>query len=240
MKITICDDDRELHPLLAGYIKDFFVQNKPELLNDIIFSNFFCGEEFLKNPHADILFTDIYMDSLSGIDMLQRIPKKYHPRYIIFITTSRDFAIEAFQMNAVHYLVKPFTKEDVFTELNRCQSREAAAPVLAIHVASGLITIPLSSIQYIESFNKRILIHTPDQTLSIYDSLAALTKQLDQRFMQPHRSYIISMAHITAFYYDHLVMDSGLEITLSRKKRAALKEQYHHYLSEITRGEYSL
>ena len=69
---------------------------------------------------------------------------------------------------------------------------------------------------------------------------AALTKQVDQRFMQPHRSYIISMAHITAFYYDHLVMDSGLEITLSRKKRAALKEQYHHYLSEITRGEYSL
>ena len=59
------------------------------------------------------------MDSLSGIDMLQRIPKKYHPRYIIFITTSRDFAIEAFQMNAVHYLVKPFTKEDVFTALSR-------------------------------------------------------------------------------------------------------------------------
>lgn len=46
MKISICDDDRELHPLLAGYIKDYFARNKPELLNDIIFSHFFCGEEF--------------------------------------------------------------------------------------------------------------------------------------------------------------------------------------------------
>lgn len=236
MKITICDDDRKLHPLLTGHIRDFFAQNKPELLNDIIFSHFFCGEDFSKNPHADILFTDIYMDSLSGIDMLKRIPQKYHPRYIIFITTSRDFAVEAFQMNATHYLVKPFTKEDVFTALTRCQIRETTSPVLVIHVSSGLITIPLSSIQYIESFNRRTLIHTPEQIFSIYDPLASLTTQLDDRFMQPHRSYIVSMAHISSFYYDHLVMDNGLEISLSRKKRTELREQYHRYLSGLARN----
>lgn len=235
MIITICDDDRGLHPVIKKYITDYFHQYKPELEKELLFSHFFCAEEFLKNPHADILFVDIYMDTLTGVDMLRKIPVKYHPRYIIFITTSRDFAIEAFQMNATHYLVKPFTGEDIFTALDRCRIRETSSPVLSLHTASGLITFPLSSIRYIESFNKRILIHTSDQAVSTYDTLASLSRQLDDRFMKPHRSYIISMAHILSFHYDHVVMDDGLEITLSRKNRADLKEQYHHYLSDITK-----
>ena len=239
MIITVCDDDPAIHPLLTGYIQDYFHQNKPELANSLIINNYQSGEIFLKNPHADILFLDIYMGSLSGIDMLKRLPAKYHPRFLIFITTSREFAVEAFEMNASHYLLKPFTSDNVFNALDRCHIRDTFSPVMTLHAASGLITIPLSSIRYIEAFNKRTLIHTISDTFSTYDALSSLSEQLDDRFMQPHRSFIVSMSHISAFYYDHLIMDDDLKISLSRKKRTELKGQYHQYLAKITRRELS-
>ena len=109
------------------------------------------------------------------------------------------------------------------------------SPQLQLHAASGLISIPMASIIYLESFHKRTLIHTERETISTYAPLQALNEKLDDRFLQPHRSFIVSMPHIRAFYYDHLILDNDLEIMLSRKKRNELKKQYQYYLCRITR-----
>ena len=154
---------------------------------------------------------------------------------MIVISTSREFAIDAFQLKATHYLIKPLDRKDVFEALDRCMEHQRLSPQLQLHAASGLISIPMASIIYLESFHKRTLIHTERETISTYDPLQALNEKLDDRFLQPHRSFIVSMPHIRAFYYDHLILDNDLEIMLSRKKRNELKKQYQYYLCRITR-----
>ena len=178
------------------------------------------------------------MNGLTGIEMVQNIPLRYRPRFLIFTTSSREHAIDAFALNATHYLVKPLTREDVFCALDRCMKQQSDSPVLALHNAAGLITIPLSSIVYLESFNKRTLVHTATEIISTYDTLSSLMEQLDSRFLRPQRSYIVSMAHISSFHYDHLILDNELEITLSRKNRKELKQQYQDYLFQAARENF--
>ena len=81
----------------------------------------------------------------------------------------------------------------------------------------------------------RVIERVNSLNISTYDPLQALNEKLDDRFLQPHRSFIVSMPHIRAFYYDHLILDNDLEIMLSRKKRNELKKQYQDYLCRITR-----
>lgn len=233
MTIAICDDDPAVCNYLTACIHEYDALHC--IGSDITIHCFPRGEDFLNNPHADILFTDIYMEDLSGIDMLRRISPRYRPRYVIVVSTSREFAIDAFQLRATHYLVKPLVRKDVFEALDRCMEHKKISPQLQIHAASGLISIPMSSIIYLEAFHKRTLIHTERETISTYDPLQTLSMKLDDRFLQPHRSFIVSMPHIRAFYYDHLILDNDLKIMLSRKKRNDLKQQYQEYLCRITR-----
>lgn len=233
MTIAICDDDPAVCDYLTGCIREYDALHG--IGPDMKILCFPRGRDFLKNPHADILFTDIYMEDLSGIDMLQSIPPRFRPRYVIVISTSREFAIDAFRLKATHYLIKPLDRKDVFEALDRCMEHQRLSPQLQLHAASGLISIPMASIIYLESFHKRTLIHTERETISTYDPLQALNEKLDDRFLQPHRSFIVSMPHIRAFYYDHLILDNDLEIMLSRKKRNELKKQYQDYLCRITR-----
>ena len=88
---------------------------------------------------------------------------------------------------------------------------------------------------FIADDGNRIVERVNSLNVSTYDPLQALNEKLDDRFLQPHRSFIVSMPHIRAFYYDHLILDNNLEIMLSRKKRNELKKQYQYYLCRITR-----
>lgn len=102
MTIAICDDDPAVCDYLTACIREYDALHG--IGPDMKILCFPRGGDFLKNPHADILFTDIYMEDLSGIDMLQSIPPRFRPRYVIVISTSREFAIDAFRLKARHII----------------------------------------------------------------------------------------------------------------------------------------
>ena len=100
MTIAICDDDPAVCDYLTACIREYdALHGIGPHMKILCFPR---GGDFLKNPHADILFTDIYMEDLSGIDMLQSIPPRFRPRYVIVISTSREFAIDAFGRKPVY------------------------------------------------------------------------------------------------------------------------------------------
>lgn len=178
---------------------------------------------------------DIYMDGLSGTETIRRLGGD--PQ-VVFITASREHAIEAFGLGATHYLLKPLEQSAVWEAMDRCLSRlgETAQPVLHIQNNQGNIFIPTTQIDYIEVYNKLCIVHTDQQQFQTYTPLNTLFEQLDNhQFLRPQRSFVVNMEYIASFLSNKLILKDGTEISLSRNNRNELKLQYQRFLFDLTR-----
>lgn len=107
-------------------------------------------------------------------------------------------------------------------------------PKLNLTVSSCAIQLPYHRIVYLESINKRIQIYTENKVYTVYTTLDALYKELDETiFMRAQRSYIVNMEHIMAFHFDHLILDNDVRIVTSRSQRTLLKQQYQAFLLRL-------
>lgn len=236
LNIAVCEDDdidfQALEACLHSVCAEWDLTSR--------ITRFFSGEEFLatlgKIP-PDIIFMDIYMNGISGMEAARDTRLTEQSRFI-FTTSSREHALEAFALNAAHYLLKPLTKDAVREALRRCLSRpeENFPKLLEVKTSLGIVPVPIDNIIYIEVFNKICTIHTEKNSFQTYTSLDALSELLDgDSFMRAQRSFLVNMKYIESFYFDHIVMQSGKEIVLSRNNRAGLKNQYQQFLFHLAR-----
>ena len=190
MQIALCDDEQQQLNILEDFLRAY------EKEHDLDFSitRFVSGETLMNSSeYFQIIFMDIYLDRLLGTDVIRQLNQDTQ---VVFTTTSREHAIEAFGLGAVHYLLKPLKQSDVWEAMDRCLSRlgENAEHILQILSNHGKISIPTASINYIEVFNKVCIVHTDNQQFQTYTSLNMLFEQLDSHnFLRPQR---LSLIHI--------------------------------------------
>lgn len=237
LNIAVCDDREEDCAELSKQILAV-CEEKGISAQVYIFRS---GEELLASnaaPSLNIIFMDIYMDGISGIETACNLPVGDNCR-VVFITISTDHAVEAFGLNAAHYLVKPVTRASVAEALERCVKQLSRVSESVLEIRSGNVTIPIpmDKIVYIEVMNKFCAIHTDENTFKVWVSLGTLYDQLDKGiFMRAQQSYVVNMSAIEKFSYDRVTIRGGKNIVLSRKNRSKLKEQYQSYLFRLARG----
>lgn len=234
MKIALCDDDRAVLEELEGFLLRYGEAHELALDIDL----FSAGETFLASSTLhDIVFMDIYLADAMGTEVVKRLPG-HTGRQIVFVTFSKDHAIEAFGLGAVHYLLKPLTYEAVSQAMDRCLAYRGKADMtlLEVKTAQGVTPIPMERIVYIEVSNKVCMIHTVKGVHQTYTSLDGLFELLDGAlFLRAQRSFVVNMRYIDSFLYDRLVLADGTKVTLSRSSRTELKKQYQHFLFELAR-----
>lgn len=191
----------------------------------------------LESHSYTALFLDIFMDEMDGVTLARSLPESYQT-FIIFTTTSPDFALDAIGLNAVHYLLKPVTRDGLLEVYRRCTARLSAQPeaVLEITVDRQLTPLLQREIQYIEANNKTSLIHTRDQCYKTYEPIHKLMERLDGAlFLAPQRSFIVNMDFIDRFQKTRLILKNGQEITVGRQLRNDVAKRYTEYLASIIR-----
>ena len=211
MQIALCDDEERQLDLLGGFLRAY--EAEPGM--DLTLTRFFSGEALLAAPREfSIVFMDIYLDGLLGTETIRRLGGEAQ---VVFITTSREHAIEAFGLGAVHYLLKPIEQAAVWEAMDRCLSRLGvnAGPVLQIQTSHGSIPVSAAQITYIEVFDKLCIVHTAKQQFQTYTALNTL--------------------FIGSCLSSKLILKDGTEISLSRNNRAELKAQYQRFLFDLTR-----
>ncbi|MFR4977875.1 MAG: LytR/AlgR family response regulator transcription factor [Butyricicoccus sp.] len=232
LQVALCDDEPQQLDILEAFLRAYQEAHGLELT----MTRFSSGEALLDaSTRFHIIFMDIYLDGLSGTEVIRQLGGT--PQ-VIFITSSREHAIEAFGLGAVHYLLKPLEQSAVWEAMNRCLVRlgESTSPVLHIQSSQGSIPIPTTRITYIEVFDKLCIVHTDTQQFQTYTSLNALFEQLDSyHFLRPQRSFVVNMEYIRSFLSNKLILKDGTEISLSRNNRAELKAQYQRFLFDLTR-----
>lgn len=234
MRLALCDDNQNEICILHQYVAEFC--QKHDI--DITVDRYSSAEQLLASEkHYDILFMDIYLGGILGTEAAAMSKGSIYDE-VVFTTTSKEHAIEAYGMDAAHYIVKPISQGDVFEAMERCLKRSNIAVDRIIVIKSGTDGVPvrISDINYIEVFNKVSTVHTNNGSLNTFSSLEMLMEQLrDERFIKAQRSFIVNMDYIQSFYYDHIVLKNDVQIMLSRANRAEQKKQYQSYLFKQAR-----
>jgi two-component system LytT family response regulator len=244
IKAIIIDDEELARELIKNYLKDF-----PEVELIMECENGFDGVKSVAEHSPDLIFLDIQMPKLNGFEMLELIE---NPPEVIFITAHNDFAIRAFEMNAVDYLLKPYSKERLVAAIMKARDRILSGnkPVKVIQelireplaeklerivVKSGtkIKVIPVNKISYIEAQDDFVMIYTEDGKHLKQGTMKYYEDRLDEtEFIRVHRSYIVRIDQVTQLepYSKEnyvLKLKNGVNLKVSRNGLKNLKEKFN-------------
>ena len=236
LTLCICDDSPEDTTQIRA-LADRFVQEHPELgLRTEFFSSPFDLLEHLDEKGGfDLYLLDILMPHMKGIELARRIRERGEPAELIFLTISREYALDAFEVDASGYLVKPVGWEKFQRALVASVHRLGGAevPSFLLRTKAGLRKILFRELVMVESFDHDRVCTLSDHSKAVTaDTLSSFMERIsfDHRFFSPHRAYIINLEHITALNGPSVTLSTGRCVPVSRPKLAALKKAYMDFL----------
>lgn len=232
----ICDNDAgDLAEIAA--LADGFSRAHPEYsLTVQTFSSSCALLEHLETRGGfDLYLLDILMPQVEGLELARYIRARKEPAELLFLTSSREYALDAFDVAACGYLVKPIRREKLESALLLAVQRLAKPEnsALLLKTKEGLRKLPFRELVVVESFNHdRVCTLSSGARCVTSDTLASLMERLshDPRFFSPHRAYIINLEHITALNADNVLLSNGQRVPVARSTLPALKQAYIEYL----------
>ena len=238
VRIAICDDNIEeieqLSNALFTYDPLFVITTFPSgkmLMDEILDGNFF----------ADLLFLDIYMPELDGIQTAQKIRTIYKDLKIIFLSSSKEHYSQAYEVFAFNYIVKPYDIERLYTVLSRAlyELQKDNIHKICIQYKGTVHSLDCRQIWYIESRDKLLLLHLENESiLQCYGRLGEMMKELpEQYFYRCHQSFLVNLAHVIEAGDSYFRIGQTM-VSISRKYLKEAKERYYSYLfSQMSGGE---
>ena len=224
--VAICEDERYILEELRKKVEKYI--NRKSL--DASIKTFMSGEELLKaKKKFDIILLDLMLPGIDGLEVARQISCRSR---IIFVTSYREYAVEAFDANAVHYLVKPVMEERLFSALDRAvnQTEQMDNQALTLIKSGKTQVIFIRDILYCEVFNHQVRIHTVHGTYDYFGTLDMLETKLDERFFRCHRSFVVNMSCVAGQEKGVAILTKGEKIFISRRKQTDFIQRLLNFL----------
>lgn len=228
--IGICDDNEEdiriLSKALYAYDASFQI------------SNYIDGDSLLEECYEgkiifDILFIDIYMPGMNGIEIASKLRSYNKDVKIVFVSSSNEHYIEAFDLFAFNYILKPINHEKLNHILDQALmkiTKERMQKISFTYKGKSYVIL-CQDILHIESKDKIICFHMTDRTtLQCYNKLDGILKELpEESFIRCHQSFVVNVFHVTEMAVNYFRVGETL-ISISRKYLKSSKDKYFKYL----------
>jgi DNA-binding LytR/AlgR family response regulator len=233
LKIAICDDDVQELSGISGLLRQYRTE-KNTIIKCDAFSAAFEMLESMKRQDYDIVILDVMMPGLSGLDAAHEI-RSFDPSVkIIFLTSSPEFAVESYSVNAYYYLLKPSAAVKLFPLLDRIIiEKDRSEETLSIMQSSSIIKLSIGKIEFLEVQGKKLIFHFCDRSIKeIRGSISEFEDKLLCRdnFIKVHRSFIVNMEYIQSFGTRELITYTGKTVLISRLLLNQMKEAYMQFL----------
>lgn len=220
MKCLVLDDEQLARKLLAN-----FIAKVPHLELVKSCKNPLEALSYLQQTPVDLLFLDIQMPDLTGIELLKSLPRKPH---VVLTTAYQDYALEGYQLNVLDYLLKPFSFERFVQSVNKATElvrlKQQAKPFqrnpakethrlkhLIVHADHKIYKLQFDEINYIEGMKEYVAYHLKDKRILALQSMKHLAEILPkEKFIRIHRSYIVS--------FEKINMIEGNQVLLGEEK----------------------
>lgn len=241
IKAAFCDDDilaiKEMNVLLDQYCAEY----DREIARTEFYSPLELLAEIEKGTHFDILFLDVIMPGQNGINVAREIRQHDHAVKIIFLTSSPEFAVESYTVNAFFYYVKPIEAESfcklMESVVSQCERDRQGS--LILRCKSGITRIALEKLVYCEVIGRTLVFHLENGVnLESIGRLDELSSELVKygSFLRPHRSFLINMEYIQSISYKAITLENLERIPIPHGKCSEIKNLYLEYAFSRKQG----
>ncbi len=202
IKCIIVDDEPVAQRILEGYLQDL-----KELELVAICNNAMEANEILENHDIDLMFLDIEMPRLKGLDFIRILTNSPS---VIITTAHREFALDSFELEVLDYLLKPISFDRFLKAVmrykklfnptnNRAHQSKLKTEFLYAKSNRKMAKIPLNNILFIEGMSNYVKVISPEKNFVIYTSMSSLLEELNDAFVRIHKSYIINKNKVSFF-----------------------------------------
>jgi two-component system response regulator AlgR len=212
LRIAITDDEAPARNRIRSLLEDISEMIPIELVGEA--ENGVRLLDLLEDREADVVLLDIRMPEMDGLETARHLQKLSEPPHVVFTTAYDDYAISAFELHAIDYLVKPIRLRRLHDALARARSitrisldvlkdiAPDARTHLSVHERGKVQLVPVSEILYLRAELKYVTIRTGDRELLIEESLSRLEEEFKDRFVRIHRNCLVAKDYIESFEKD--------------------------------------
>lgn len=228
INIAICDDNKNVISRMKECLEEY--------KNDkCLIVTYECGEELLQEQKIfDIIFLDIDMQGLDGIETAKHIRKYDKNVKIIYVTNFTEYTNLAFEVHAFGYLSKPIVKEKIYSQLDEATqyfNNKKENNLIEFVTNEGIIRLAPSDIYYFEYVNRKVKIKTLNKTYITKQKISSIAVDMECfGFLVPHKSFTVNLFYIKAIKgYDLLMLDGSI-VPLSQKRSVEFRETFNIFL----------
>lgn len=234
MKIAVCDDEIHFIDEVCSLLEQWGRERGMKL----VLYRFTNGDDLIdayQRVCMDLIILDVIMPLLSGIDTAKELRNMHQTvSPIIFLTSSREFAVDSYEVKALNYLIKPIDRTHLFLTLDEfLKTYNCAKNFFTAKTADGFCRIAISDVDYLEAQNKQVVVHlSGDRIITIRElfSKCAEIFSLENGFCCCHRSYIVNLNNVERFSKTEVITVYSAVIPISRNSYATFKETYFNYM----------
>lgn len=229
LHIAIVDDEQTHRDILTKYIEEWRAREGMEAEVEAFTSSeafyfAWCGQQC-----CDVLFLDIMMGGADGISLAKRLREQGKKLNIIFTTGIADYMQEGYEVEAMHYLLKPLRKEKVWECLDKClKRREEDAEWILLPTEEGLVKTDVSGILYGEAVGHYCVLECMGERLQLKLGIRELAKKLEGRgdFLFCHRSYLVNLRRVSRVGRQDIGMEGGALVPVSRRMYNEVNDRF--------------
>ncbi len=232
LSIAVCDDEVMECCGIAGRIKEMLREMKVPCM----IRQFYSGWELLRAADSfDIVFLDIIMPGLDGMKAARLFREKTSERLLIFISTSREYVFDAYDVEAFQYLLKPIDDKKLRSVLRRAVRKTEVHSREFIIVSREHLQkkVFLDDIRYFEIQGRLVTIHGTGGSFTYYERIGVLEKELQGKgFFRCHKSFLVNLRYVDAYDRQEAVLDNGEKLMIARRRYEAFCEELLTYMAK--------
>ena len=230
VSIAVCDDELLESLSISASIQTFM----DEMQIACIIERFCSGKELLLSMgRFDIIFLDILMKGMDGMETARRCRELSFEKTLIFLSSSRSYVFDAYDVEAFHYLVKPVEDEKLKNVLKRAVERERqhSSDYMVVSRERQRRKLFLDSVRYFEIRGRQINVHEEKESFTYYEQIGNLEKKLTGKgFFRCHKSYLLNLKHVEAYNRQEAILDNGERILIAKRRYESFCKEILAYM----------
>lgn len=235
INIAICDDEIKELEKLSAFLDLYKKVKRPDIKIHSFLSGFSLLDAIEQGTTFDVVILDIIMPKENGVNIARELKKEQENTEIIFLTSTPEYAVESYEVNANNYILKPIRKEKLFLALTDCLDdiEKKQTSGFIIHSGTNQYTrIFYSKLMYGEAMHKSVNLYLSDQT--VVTSVMTFTNLLKllsscPDFIQPHRSYVVNMHYIEHIMKRNLILTNGEHIPIPKNNYERISKLFFDF-----------